>query len=77
MEPFDGERYSLVFFCMSAFARAREDVLSFVSSLGAHMPTIASLRAIRYLAPAKGYDLLGKQQRSIREMCGKDRMILW
>ena len=70
VEPFDGERYSLVFFCMSAFARAREDVLSFVSSLGAHIPTSsASLRAIHYLAPAKGYDI-GKQQRGIREMCG-------
>ena len=71
VEPFEGERYSLVFFCTSAFSRAREDVLAFVSSLGAHVPTSASLqRALQHLAPAKGYDL-GKQQLGIREMCGK------
>ena len=73
VEPFDGDRYSLVFFCTSALARAREDVLAFVSSLGAHTPsTGASLqRALHHLAPAKGYDLFGKQQRGIREMCGQ------
>ena len=75
VEPFRGERYSLVFFCTSAFARAREEVLALVSSLGAHIPTGASLqRAVRCLAPAKGYDTLGKQQRGIREMCGKQTM---
>ena len=72
VEAFSGERYSLVFFCTSAFSRAREDVLAFVSSLGAHLPsTGASLqRALHHLAPAKGYDF-GKQQLGIREMCGK------
>ena len=71
VQAFRGERYSLVFFSTSAFARARGDVLAFVSSLGAQVPTSASLqRAARYLAPAKGYSC-GKQQRGIREMCGQ------
>lgn len=75
VEPFSGgDRYSLVFFCASAFSRARPDVLAFLSSLGAHIPTSASLqRAIRYLAPARGYDL-GRQQRSIRQVCGMDAL---
>ena len=74
VEPFEGERYSFVFFCTSAFARAREDVLAFVSSLGAHIPPTSASLQRALLAPAKGYDLLGKQQRGIREMCGKQTM---
>ena len=65
--PFVGERYSLVFFCTQAYGRASEDVLAFVSSLGAQIPTSASLeRAALYLAPPKGL-----QQRGLREMIGQ------
>ena len=67
-----GGRYSLDFSCTSAHARAREDVLELVSSLGAHAPTSASLRhALQYLSPAKGYDL-GRQQKSILQVCGME-----
>ena len=73
VEPFSGERYSLVFFCTGSFTRARDDALSFLASLGANIPTFASLRqATRYLSPAKGYDLRDKQQRGILEVCGKE-----
>ena len=65
VEPFQGERYSLVFFCArSAFTRARAEVLDVATTLGAHVPAGP---AVRYLSPAKGYDI-GRQQRGIREM---------
>ena len=67
VDPFVGERYSLVFFCTSAYTRARPAMIELVSSLGGQMPTSASLqRAMHYLAPPKG-----EQQRSIREVCGQ------
>ena len=73
MEPFSGERYSLVFFCTGAVNRAREEALSFVRLCGAHVPTSATLRQpARYLCPAKGYDMRGKQQLGIREMFGRE-----
>ena len=72
VQAFGGERYSLVFFTTSSFVRARADVLSFVSSLGAQVPTLTALqRAAHYLSPAKGYSI-GRHQRGIREMCGKE-----
>ena len=69
VEPFAGERYSLVFFCTSACARARPAVIQFLVSLGAHIPTTsASLqRAMHYLSPAKG-----RRQRGLREMIGQE-----
>ena len=73
VQPFTGERFSLVFFCTSAFARAREDAVAFVSGLGAHMPTSASLERAPRLAPPRGYDF-GRQQTSMREVCGMDAM---
>ena len=73
VEPFKGERYSFVFFCTRAFARAREDAVAFVSGLGAHMPTSASLERAPCLAPPRGYDL-GRLQTSMREVCGMDAM---
>ena len=74
VEPFSGERYSLVYFSTSSFSRAREDALAFLSRLGARIPTSASLQqATRYLAPPRGYDI-GRQQTSMREVCGMDAM---
>ena len=74
VEPFSGERYSLVYFSSSSFSRAGEDVLAFLFRLGAHIPTSASLqRAIRYLAPPRGYDI-GRQQQSMRQVCGMEAM---
>ena len=81
VEPFSGERYSLVFFCTGALNRAREDALSYVRLCGAHVPTsVARCQSGRYLCPAKGYDMRGKQQLGIQEMCGraaKPSCVMW
>jgi hypothetical protein len=81
VEPFSGERYSLVFFCTGALNRAREDALSYVRLCGAHVPTCAArCQSGRYLCPAKGYDMRGKQQLGIQEMCGraaKPSCVMW
>ena len=81
VELFSGERYSLVFFCTGALSRARQDALSFVRLCGAHLPTSAArCQSGQYLCPAKGYDMRGKQQLGIQEMCGREAKpscVLW
>ena len=56
----------MVFFCTSAYARARPATIEFVSSLGGQIQTSASIqRVMQYIAPAKG-----AKQRGIPEICG-------
>ena len=74
VEPFVGERYSLVFFTVSAVGRARDETLSVLSSLGANIPSRDALRYVfGYISPARGYDF-GQKQASIRDICGKEAL---
>lgn len=59
VEPFDGERCSLVFLCTSAFASAREDVMAFVSSLCTH--THACFSPASNSLPSSGEGLRPRQ----------------
>ena len=65
VQPFSGERYSLVFYTQQSFSNAPPASLESLRRLGAHMPDDASIRYYAsLLAPAKGY--IGGKQRSIQ-----------
>ena len=67
VRPFSGgERYSLVFYTQRAFANASASCLETLAKLGAQLPGDVSIRYYEsLLAPPKGYDARGRQQRSI------------
>ena len=70
VEPFLGERYSLVFFTQSHFSRAPKAELVFLDDNGLGVPTEGDLRFFAgLLAPPKGYGR-GAQQQTIRRCLG-------
>uniref|UniRef100_A0A7S4RZJ5 Uncharacterized protein n=1 Tax=Alexandrium monilatum TaxID=311494 RepID=A0A7S4RZJ5_9DINO len=60
VEPFEGERFSLVYFSVSKFARADLDSRKVCLDCGINMPTAESMeRARRVLPPPRGYAVKG------------------
>ena len=70
VQPFVGERFSLVFFVQSHFSRAPKTELAFLEENGLGVPTEGDLRFFAgLLSPPKGYGR-GAQQQTIRRCLG-------
>ena len=76
VEDFEGERYSLVFFSISQYARVPMDQRALLLDY----PTTESMRVLqKMLAPPRGYND-GMRQRSIQEafgLAGKSQSMRW
>ena len=70
VQPFVGERFSLVFFVQSHYSRAPKTELAFLDENGLGVPNDGDLRFFAgLLSPAKGYRK-GAQQQTIRRCLG-------